>query len=256
MSDAKQADNGNEAKVPLFTGTVPTNAAGRLLAVLKQASDYDSGSTVDAWRQALGIEDRADQQGLLFQYTQLLVLYHEAIQQLENIEGLNRNLYLSWTHPVGRVLDISRHHQPWANVKSALTGEVMQALKFADDCLAKLPAEKAIEPDELNSIHASVQQLLEDVVASDLDKDIKTLLAQQLNNVCSALLAYRLRGATAIKDALEKSFGAVVLNVDVFRTQHSPIVSRFKKLLVDLHEYAAKALTLTRLTESVTKLLT
>ncbi len=67
--------------------------------------------------------------------------------------------------------------------------------------------EEAISEEELASIQLEVEKLINRILDSDFDDDLKTILIDGLDEIREAIVDYRLLGAEAIRKAVDRNFG-------------------------------------------------
>jgi len=230
------------------------NAVARLRLILIEASKQDVKAAARlAWGKLFGLDPK-DDKGFLHCYTQLLLLYQEAQAEIESRENLNTDLYLRWARPVGQALNFANLHAAWGQVKGTITDVVLQSLEYAADQLNTEPTEELSEED-LQKLQASVEQLTQEFMSSSLGKDVKTIVLGQLENVRQALFAHRIRGSAAVRDALERAFGASVLRQDLFKDTKQPPIRRFFDFLVGAYTKVAVVLKIAKDVEAAARLI-
>jgi len=169
-----------------------------------------------------------------------------------------RSCSLLWTNAVSAVLSPTAYHQNWNSVKTNLTPDVMTALEFTADRLdvEEVATEESIPADQLKKILADVEKLQKCIGDSDLHKSVKAILWQQAESIRLAVYAYKIRGASAVKEALERAFGAVLINGEVFKEQQNHAVVRdFLRVAETAYKYMAPVLKLAPAVLALKKLL-
>ena len=232
------------------------NPAERLHSLILAANKRPADEAVrDVWKTVLGVE-AADRPTFYLQYAQLLRLVDEVKKQLESIDDIDAKLFLSWEQPVRNLLSPSHHNGAWKGTKTAVSEASLQALKFAAHELSRRPTVQEVPSEELQELQGEVEELLESVIGSHIDGRIKSLLIRQLETMRLSILAYRIRGAEAIRDALETSIGSVVLNQDILRdAKDEPEVKRFGQIIGKADRLVSLALKVKELAQPVFDLL-
>ena len=215
-----------------------SNPAARLHALLAEALKFpDNQHTGEVWRQVLGAPI-GDHKTFLRLSHELLSLYAEVVERVEGFNKGDKKLFLKWTGPVSNVLTPMAYQNGWASTKTNLKPEVMDALEFTAERFDFVEAgtEETITADQLKKLLTDVEKLQKSIVESELDERVKSILWQQAENIRLAVHAYKIRGASAVRESLERAFGAVVINAKVFREVKHPIVERFKDLMLETYQ--------------------
>jgi hypothetical protein len=166
------------------------------------------------------------------QYWQLFRLVDEVEAQLMTVQGLDQNRFLSWVRPVRTLLSPAHFHRSWKEIKPYASEVVLQALDFAAYELSRVPQLEEVPTDQLQNLQTETEQLIEDLLNADLDQVVKSILIQQADNIRLAILAYRLRGPIALREALEQSIGTSVLNGRILSSHSaSGMVERVRRII-------------------------
>lgn len=217
------------------------NPAQRLVCLVREAwKRPENTRTEEVWKQVLGTRKESD---FFYQYSRLLATVDEARSQLEQVNDLDRELHLQWVGPMERLLDPMRLHREWRETKTALPDPARVALDFAAHELSRRDQPGDVADDQMASLQKEVEELQAAIIASSMDERIKVVLLQQTNNVRLCLQAYRVSGADAIREAIERCLGSVVINFDAFKAaEKEPLVARFMTMVTRLDKVASVAL--------------
>lgn len=132
----------------------------------------------------------------------------------------------------------------------------MKGLRFCANELSKYHFESPISKQELADLLQQIEELTVDVLDSDIDPLLKTLIIDLLETIRKSIIEYRLRGAEGIKDALIYFIGSTVTNYDlVTKEKNKPIVQRVMDLVSATDKVVSTALQMKALCENAAPLL-
>ena len=80
-------------------------------------------------------------------------------------------------------------------------------MQWADSDTSDHWHEQPLLDDDLESLQTEIEDLINDVVESELNDEIKRVLIDGLDAVRNAVLQYRVRGAEGIRQALDRNIG-------------------------------------------------
>lgn len=218
------------------------NSAQRLLRLIKDARQRPGTmACYDVWCDVLGVPN-SDESLLIRRYSQVLQLVEEVCDELQRIEDLNTNLYLSWLTPVQKLFHIRYFTHAWKDVSKSVSEKDLHALEFAEHELSRRPQAGQIPKEELQELQIQVVSLQEKVVDARIDDRVKAVLVRQLDCIRESLLEYRLRGARAVRESLESAAGSVLVHGELFRThKERPEVEAFGRIIGKMDRVLALA---------------
>ena len=202
------------------------NPAARLHSLLEAARKVDSENASGAvvWSQILDADP--NDETIASRFLQLIRLYKETETALQSHEAINRDLYLSQMHQIKSVLSFATLYRPWNQVKQSLTDTAMQALAFGADRLSGFPQYR--EAENLDELMGAINELLEAILQSELDHEMKSLLQRLVNEIRNAVIEYRIRGPIRLLEAAEVTAGGILIHWDRLETHgKTKEVSRF-----------------------------
>ena len=94
----------------------------------------------------------------------------------------------------------------WSNFKEQFNDDFMLSLQWAAEDMANHWDEEVIPEEELASLQADVEDIINKVVDSDLDDELKHVLFDGLESVRNALLSYQMSGSEDIRQSLDRNF--------------------------------------------------
>lgn len=230
------------------------NPAGKLYHILQAArSKHQDTITKIVWAEVFELDINSPTE-IFYSLIELITLFKETKEALEEIEGINLELYLEPFPKIQRVITATNLDINWKNYQSFLTDAVMVNLAFCAEELSKKAGEIPIKDEEIKKLSSEVEALIESVLSSSLEQELKTILLDQLTTIRQAILSYRLFGISKLKDALEKNIGSIVINRELFKnSSKSKEISRFTKIVAMLERLVSVATKTKQLAEPVIK---
>lgn len=167
-----------------------TNPAKRL---------YDSLNTIMTTRR-LGSDARfADTIGQLFS---IINSYEQFVRRSETMAEDHKSVHLGQLQDVKSALAQSNS---WEQVSSKLDKNFVRNFYWAAEEMSHHWDEYGIKEEDLASLQAEIDKLTSEIIDSDLDNQLKSVLTTGLNGVRQAILEYRIHGAEGLRQALDKS---------------------------------------------------
>lgn len=225
--------------------TYPDNPAGRLYSILH--SVIEKGGTDDKINDVLaevfGIQP--DNRLELFNiYVELLQLVRTSKSAVENLHGVDNDLYIRPFERLERGFSILSLNNKWLQLREYLDDSTLTALMFCSDTLSNRIGEKSISNKEIAKLQKEVEALLDTMVTIKLDDSLRTFLIDRLEHIRKAILYYRIKGADGLKEALENTIGSMYL----FRTEKEEenhekddsAMNKVKKTFIQIIEHLSK----------------
>lgn len=107
----------------------------------------------------------------------------------------------------------------------------LEKLKFCADMLSRQQGEIVLNTEELNEFFNEIKTLFERVVASNLDKEIKSFLLDKLRDIEQAIVNYKFKGSEGLIQAVQATLGATLLNENVRKEGDNPAVASFFQIV-------------------------
>jgi hypothetical protein len=193
---------------------VKNNPAGRLHDLLELARQQNPRiSSRTAWAAVFGVE-AADTGALLKMLADLIDLSHETKSAIQRLQDVDHDIYLRPFKKIEAALSHVSFEAPWEHSKNHLDDQTLYGLKFASDRLARVSGYTQITADELDSLRQSLEQVLSDVLNSQLPQSLKLLFVRNIEALRHALLAYKIRGIEGLEEELARAVGSLVLHKD------------------------------------------
>jgi hypothetical protein len=145
---------------------------------------------------------------------QLLKLAEEAENELEAIEELNKDLYLTpFPHIKNTIASTMMHlYADWNPFQDEFRKIDFRGLQFCSNELSKVSHEKPIEKAILEEFLAEVNAFSEDVLASEIHWETRHFILDRLNEIRTAISEYRIRGVKGLRECIGKTIGLMYVN--------------------------------------------
>lgn len=251
--------------MPIKDNPVKDNPAGRLHYLFKRARTGDkTANGYEVWAAVLKVPFSRDNPNdntegeVLGHVLQIRKLIDETEQRLRNIENLDTELYLQPFPSLRHVMRFSSMNvSNYANsLMSQISDGDMTVLAFCAAKLSEFPAEPVIAEELLKELLEDVNALYDQVLESSLEASLKTLILEQLQSIRIAIHEYYIRGIARLREELEKSIGALVVNEDLIkRSNDKEEVKKFGGIITNMATYISIAANLSKLAEMVMRYL-
>jgi len=225
--------------------------------------DFDDATMQYIWLHAIGTDeyvDDVDEADEEFQeaLSDALELVISCQRLVERTRSINQVMHL---RQLNRVRDaiFRASSQNWGEFRANFSEDFMMSLRWAAQDMSTHWHEQTIQMDELISIHKSVEELSERIIASSLDPSLKAVLLDGLEAMRRAILDYRIAGADGIRQAVDSNIGAVVRHfqdiMEVPDDEDKDLVNEFLGLINAMNKKVTVALKLKELGEGAINLL-
>jgi hypothetical protein len=156
----------------------------------------------------------------------------ESIKKLNNIDI---DLYLSPLEELAEAFLKIRLSNNWVSSDAVgIDKKTLDKLKFCAYTLSREQGEILLNAEQLNELLLEVRELLDKVLDSELDADIKSFLVEKLRDIEQAIFNYKYEGSVGLRKVLESTVGGTVLNANVKEQKENPLVTNFFTLVTRL----------------------
>lgn len=194
------------------------NATERLLKILEGMKLAPAKATLAvAWSNTLKCPDPKE----LFRYlADVICLADEARREISALQDLNHELFLAPFANIDSLLGRTALNQHWGDCSALVGDTTLLGLRFAAERVSRegKPSAYLAEKDAAELI-AELNQMLEQVIASELPDNLKHLFRRNLEELRHALLTFRISGAQGIADEVDRAFGSITRHVEVIRSE-------------------------------------
>ena len=112
---------------------------------------------------------------------------------------------------VFRVLNSVQVDLPWQEFANQLSGAVMRSLEFCAEKMDEQTDAAEISFDALAELKKSVEELIDELVASTMDIVLRDALLLRLEEIRTVLQRYLLYGVDGLNQATENAIGTAVI---------------------------------------------
>ncbi|HEY0077022.1 MAG TPA: hypothetical protein VGB73_00130 [Pyrinomonadaceae bacterium] len=238
------------------------NPATRLYEILDSARRQNPGEqTRGIWCKVFDIPDPKSESSLFAVLEHLIALrklFAEVEAALRHIPNVNENLFIKPITRLAEIVDINGLHNTWAGYSTKIRGEDIIALKYAEDLLSQYPAlqENEIPISEIQEILDELDILYESIATSELPQGLRESLLDLIQEMRNGIHEYRVRGASALHDILEKSIGVLAVNKEAIEENNtSEDVQALGRMLVRIDKLYSFALKMKPMLEATANIL-
>ncbi|PLA74874.1 hypothetical protein CYQ88_04585, partial [Hydrogenovibrio sp. SC-1] len=192
------------------------NPAGRLLNILEEGKMIDSKMiNRDAWKKLLCHPDDYDYL-LIGRIGKVFALPDEIYKELTLVENNRINAYMSWTKNLESSLNACRLDRPWAEFINTITDQILNPLAMTSEFLSAQRPQFSVEKSELDKISSDSQALLDLIINSSLETNLKSYFIEQLRKIRHAIEEFKITGAAPVIEIVESTFGKFRTNKEAF----------------------------------------
>jgi hypothetical protein len=226
-----------------------SNPAGRLHKVLSQAKNNPDNIKVrEVWSKVLELEK--DDVTITKAVVELYSLSNEIQSLIKMNNQLNHELYLKSFNSINQAFFPLNLNTNWNTVKAHLTDEALTRLQFCAELLSSFYAEDTLSEEDLKQIIEKTEALFEAVYSSNLPDTLRLSLLEEVERLRNAISMYKIKGAKGLKEAMQGTIGAVVVNQDNLKStsEDNPnVLIKLGELIDKLDSFTARALKLKKM---------
>ena len=151
------------------------------------------------------------------------------------------------------------HATSWDQFRQQFSDERLMLLRLMDSEFSEHWDETPLTDEDLESLQRDVEDLIHDVVESELSADVKNIVFDGLEAVRCAILEYRIRGMEGIRQAVDKNIASLFRYHEEFdeikRGDHNGIWTRWSSVVGKLDRLVSTGLKLKQLAHPAIKML-
>ena len=237
-----------------------TNSIKRLLRKLERVIDYGdanvspASSASIAW---MGAFEMSDQEGLNTLLCNLIADVGECERTVIQDTRINESLYLKHIAKVKRGL-LSVNSGTWDIFRKTFDEGLLDALQLISENISAHWGEEVISDETLANLQSDVEDVINKVVDSDLEDNLKSVLFDGLEAVRNALLNYQMFGAEGIRNAVYRNIGSYARHREDFdkaSNQGIEVVGAYKRFIDEVNAILSTALKFKQLSKPVAQIL-
>lgn len=232
------------------------NPAERLLRLLKAAKKKPRNNKIgNTWMELLEVPDN-DRSLLLRRLGQVFELPATIKAQIELLEDIDHSTYLKWSPAVEKAFSVMNLDASVDNFTNCYDNMALYGLEVCSEILSRLRPEEVLDEDQLKKLHEDIQGLMEEVLESDIDENLKRYMFEHLQTVALAIQEYRIRGSRPLQKAVEATLGSLAMNPEMYeKTSKTKEGGKFLKIMARVPVLLKLADRFTQIAERVIKLL-
>ena len=209
-----------------------------------------------AWIRAYSL----DELGFLQKLHELMFIVDSCEQVIGQEQAINQGLYLKQITEVKRALSLlSMNSGSWGDFLAILNDNFMVSLLLMSENISFHGGEEVIPGEELASLQSDIEDLVNKVVDSDIDADIKSVLLEGLEAVRQAILNYRVSGAEGIRNAVDRNIGSYARHKEEFdrasENEGKEVIYDYKRFINEVNAIISTVLKFRQLTEPAAQVL-
>lgn len=217
------------------------NPARRLHSLLTNAfeiedqfQDKQNLSSRTVWAQVFKTKD-ADTEVLEY-LEELHFLIKHTREAIKGLPGVRHELYLK---PIEffslRISQKGLIGDKWGNQGRHLRQQhMLDLLEATADAIDNDNYLIELTQEQLNGLLSDAKSMLEEVLNSDLDNDIKMFLVIRLEEICSAIQHYAVSGSAGLRKVVEANIGSTLLKSFGVKTEETNQLRKFVGLMVKI----------------------
>lgn len=181
------------------------NPASRLLNILVAGKKTPVDKACRAvWQQLLGAENEAL---LMSRLGKAMELPHQIITSLQEYYPGRTPTWQHWSGQVNRAFMQQNLNGQWTTFISLIDDHSITYLGMSADLLANRDQIGAIAPDQAEELRRDLSAIVNEVLASDLERSLKLYVCRYLRMLITSIEEYKITGALPILDAVDAAVG-------------------------------------------------
>lgn len=204
-------------------------------AVADQHNSVDNLSSQTVWAEVFDVQDN-DAEVLEYVEEIMLLLGNtkDAIRQLPSVRHKTYRKGVDYIS--ARIYQRGLIGDKWnvqgKSLKHAPSMDSLEHVAYAIDDNRAYMIE--LTQDQLNTILSDVSTMLNEIVNSDLDEDIKTFLTVRLEEISLAIHHYKVRGSSGLIKVVEANIGSAFFKHTKLSNQQNPYLAKFLELMAKI----------------------
>jgi len=159
---------------------------------------------------------------------QVLSLPVQVKQEIERQQDIDYDIYLKWMPSVQEAFNTLNLSGNIASFHNPISEVTLHGLEFCADLLSRQAPEKELPRDQLSQLDQKVTELIDEILAAEIDPYLKRYMLDKLNLVLQAIQEYKISGIVPLVKAFEATVGSVVVDRDIYeKTKKTKTGSKF-----------------------------
>lgn len=187
------------------------NPANRLLSIL-EAGWLENKKVVcrEVWGKLL--DATGDSALLMSRMGKLMELPALIIESLRESYPGRKNSWTHWVTQVRKAFEAQNLDGPWETFINHIDDMSLNLLRLSSELIEAKSPQNNLSEEDLAGLRLKLTELTEDILASDLDHDLKKYLVRALRRLVNAIDEYQITGGAEIVDAVEATIGHAIVS--------------------------------------------
>jgi gas vesicle protein len=190
-----------------------TSSGKKLYSILKEAWNEDGKKhIVNVWVKVLGA-DASNVADISIKLGQLIVLLDEVRDDIKDLEISNIQKFVNALNKIqiflltNQILSVE-----WGTIKGQITEETLDLIDACGDLLAaQTKGFRELSPIELEELQQEIRNLQDEIRDSDIEKETKIFLINELRKIEELILNYRIRGSSGLAKVSKEVSGGILI---------------------------------------------
>ncbi|MBF0676017.1 hypothetical protein [Pseudomonas sp.] len=183
------------------------NPAARLLAILELGIQQDQNIKCrDVWRKLLNVGQGEDAL-LISRLGKIMELPEQTIQIIRKDLPNQGNTYKHWSAQIHKAFSEQNLNSAWQTFRHHIDTHTITYLRLTADLIQMKSSTSILAIESIQELKSKIDQLLSDVLSSELDPEVKQHIARYLQKILISIDEYRISGALPIIESVEGAFG-------------------------------------------------
>jgi hypothetical protein len=167
-------------------------------------------------------------------------LIEESKQEVLRRPDIKQELFMRSINSVEQIFRSASYGNSWSSISIPLQ-QALNALEFSAERLNAFSGERLMPQSEVVELLEQLEVVYHALLESDIESSLKQDLLKQLDQIRTALVEYRVRGAEAVMNAANSSVGLIVrLKDKISNVAAVKEVNDFLDLVVKLEAVAMR----------------
>ncbi len=234
-----------------------TSSGKKLYSILKEAWDEDGNKhTVKVWAKVLGA-DASNLADLSIKIGQLIVLLNDVRNDINSLDITNFDKFIK---PIDKIqiffLSNQIFHQNWLDIKGQITEETLDLIDACGDLLAaQSKGVRELSPTELEKLQQEIRNLQDEIRDSDIEKETKIFLINELRKIEELILHYRIRGSSGLAKVSEEVSGGIFIKWVELSEKAREVAGKVMNFAIKTNSMISVAERLSKLPEGLKEIL-
>lgn len=199
--------------------TESISSGKKLYNLLKQAWDEDEKQpTKHVWAKVLGVNPR-DTFDVSDKLSNLFELFNDVRDDIQGIDINRPEKYLNALSKIQYILMCNNlMTTTWGSIKPDIGEETLDLIDSCGDLIiSNTQGLYEISPEQLEGVQQQIRDLQDEIRNSEIDKETKVFLTNELRKIEDAILNYQIRGSSGLDKISNQVTGGIMFKLPQMR---------------------------------------